>query len=1068
LDILSHADEILGDDTGPLHNNPSTLLADPELQTRPRVMQVIPRGLKALWVKLCEKHFARLIQADTADDHHARIQALRDILSNVRMALQIPADRSTQPYTQWLKSMRRELRKEIAELMGSAPSGRALSLSIAPPPTPTNNQQAANASPASAAIDADNTLTQQRELRAKADRRIKRAQSKINQGYVSKAFAALTSNGVHDFSAESVAAMRSLHPAKRLGEMPPMPPSTPRIAIDLEKLKEVIRHIDNGSSPGISGWSGAHAAQLIANDTCLRGIGVIVRLMLNREEAALALRNLLLAVPLADLRKGSNGKGHRPVTLGEIFYRITARYALTLTPESVIQSLFPAMQYGAVGQSSGQERALHLMRTARAMQPRGVTISIDSMNAFNTLYRTHIAKVLYSHPQLSHLWAIFDFAYGESSALIMYQRGEARAVLDSAEGVKQGDALGSFLFCLAIQPALQAASQASRLRCIIIAFVDDINVVGPLTNALTAFDSLRFQLGRIGLQLALPKCSALFNCAALEVSAADRARVRQAGIAITNEIVALGCCISEDGALIHKWAEGLLAEAETQAEQLLHPSMRVQHAMLLLRMSLAARMDYIMRVLPPEYSLPLLRGFDALLLRTFLRIAQIEAPADAVEHTRLVQRIQLPVSMGGLGIASKAAIAPIAWFASLVTAVTDVLSLCKGDIGVARRTRLHAEIVAAELEITATNPQYHLNLPDAMASSDDGPRRPSIWAAAAARLRNQRAERRAVAAPAAAAAPESIHQLPASHPATAGALVPPHLQRLLSAQYHRLCRERLLRRLHSDGRHSERASLLSASQRNSALWLTAMPRDTRFRLRDEEMIQALRLRLHLPPRDLSRLRATNCPCGAGDLERDPLHYHSCKLLKRGAITTRHDLVLHTLSAIAEELGVPRTIEPRPAFVVGDEGDLDGPERQRQRPDLMLITTNHSVAELLTDITIVNPAAESCLTLGAAQRALSAVKTRETRKESKYGHLVRDLRPGVREMKAFGMEVFGAFGPHADYVVKAVLKHAYRDDCDGHLPPLLEARTRLSIALQRGNARVALKGIEVLCGAHARP
>ena len=74
------------------------------------------------------------------------------------------------------------------------------------------------------------------------------------------------------------------------------------------------------------------------------------------------------------------------------------------------------------------------------------------------------------------------------------------------------------------------------------------------------------------------------------------------------------------------------------------------------------------------------------------------------------------------------------------------------------------------------------------------------------------------------------------------------------------------------------------------------------------------------------------------------------------------------------------------------------------------------------------------------------------------------------MKAFGMEIFGAFGPHADYVVKAVLKHAYRhpDDCDGQLPPLLEARTRLSIALQRGNARVALKGIQVLCGAHARP
>ena len=343
------------------------------------------------------------------------------------------------------------------------------------------------------------------------------------------------------------------------------------------------------------------------------------------------------------------------------------------------------------------------------------------------------------------------------------------------------------------------------------------------------------------------------------------------------------------------------------------------------------------------------------------------------------------------------------------------------------------------MEITVTNAQYHLDLPPGMPSCDVNPQRSSVWSLAAAKLRGDRAARRAV---------------PSANDVVTGceSIAPPHLQRVLSEQWHRRCKERLVRALFD--RPAERASLLSSSQRNTALWLTALPTEARLRLHDYEIRAALRMRLHLPPRELDTLRTTACPCG-GDLQRDPLHFHSCVLLKRTAVTVRHDLVLQTLSALAGELCIPHKVEPRPLYIVGE-----GAKQSRQKPDLLLVTANHRAAELLTDVAIVHPAAPSCVNTGLAERSLGAAKNRETRKQNKYGHLVRSEKRGVRELKAFVMESFGAFGPEADYVLKTMFKHAISDK-SGDTPQLTEARMFLAIALQRGNARIDRKGTEII-------
>jgi hypothetical protein len=261
-------------------------------------------------------------------------------------------------------------------------------------------------------------------------------------------------------------------------------------------------------------------------------------------------------------------------------------------------------------------------------------------------------------------------------------------------------------------------------------------------------------------------------------------------------------------------------------------------------------------------------------------------------------------------------------------------------------------------------------------------------------------------------------------------------------------------RRHLVDKPQERASLLSASQPHASLWLTALPTEPQFRLRNGEMRAALRLRLHLPPKDPHELRTTACPCGAGDLNVDALHFHSCEKLRRTAITKRHDLVLKAAAVTARELHVPYDVEPRPAYIAANSN-----QPSREKPDLRFIVPYHRVVELYSDVAVTHPAAPSYALHGAADHELHAAKRREAEKKHKYGHLAKQ---GVSEFQAFALETLGAWGPQADSVLKTLFKHSQHENEVDVQNQMHEARTRISVALQRGNALVHRAGIELIC------
>jgi hypothetical protein len=66
-------------------------------------------------------------------------------------------------------------------------------------------------------------------------------------------------------------------------------------------------------------------------------------------------------------------------------------------------------------------------------------------------------------------------------------------VIPSSEGLQEDDPLGAFLFCLALQPVLKEMSRGN-LNLQILAYMDDISIIGPQEDSLSAFEFLVTEL----------------------------------------------------------------------------------------------------------------------------------------------------------------------------------------------------------------------------------------------------------------------------------------------------------------------------------------------------------------------------------------------------------------------------------------------------------------------------------------------------------------------------------------------------------------------------------------------
>ncbi|XP_062517793.1 uncharacterized protein LOC134193028 [Corticium candelabrum] len=96
--------------------------------------------------------------------------------------------------------------------------------------------------------------------------------------------------------------------------------------------------------------------------------------------------------------------------------------------------------------------------------------------------------------------------YGHVSSLV-YTKGHSTVILQSQEGVHQGDPLGPSLFSITIQPLLSKV-QKQHPRVQTLAYLDDVFLIGSPEETVNAFQDLQCQFESTGLLVSKQKCEA--------------------------------------------------------------------------------------------------------------------------------------------------------------------------------------------------------------------------------------------------------------------------------------------------------------------------------------------------------------------------------------------------------------------------------------------------------------------------------------------------------------------------------------------------------------------------------
>ena len=165
------------------------------------------------------------------------------------------------------------------------------------------------------------------------------------------------------------------------------------------------------------------------------------------------------------------------------------------------------------GVKRGSEGTIHALRAFLTDNENTgfMLLKIDFKNAFNSVRRDcFLSYVKQGFPGAAPF--VYN-CYSTPSALFWQED-----ILDSAEGVQQGDPLGPFLFCLSISELVKKLKSKINVW-----YLDDGTIVGDIESVVNDFGTVVSEAAKLGLEVNPSKC----ECSILSQDPA----VRDAGFA---------------------------------------------------------------------------------------------------------------------------------------------------------------------------------------------------------------------------------------------------------------------------------------------------------------------------------------------------------------------------------------------------------------------------------------------------------------------------------------------------------------------------------------------------------
>ena len=332
----------------------------------------------------------------------------------------------------------------------------------------------------------------------------------------------------------------------------------------------------------------------------------------------------LIAIPK------SNGDV-RPIAIGESLRRLTAK-TICIQKKNSFAQFFSPLQHGVAVQG-GSALLVHHLQLLLDSHPDSVIVKTDIRNAINYLDRSCLLdETAKSFPDLyEHVFSLYS-----QSSPPMFQQGSSSFNLLSQQGVHQGDPLEPALFSIAIQPIL-AKVQELHSATQLLAYLDDVFVIGSHADVLLALDALKASLSAIGLHISMEKCELFGSTKICSLQRPEGIKVSSYGTTI------LGVAVGH----VEYIAENCLDFAksgQTLCDQFLSLE-DVQSGCLLLRYCHVAHMNHLIRSVNPEHVRSAVQAHNSLTKSTFIRLVQCPDPT-----SKQWLQATLPIRHGGYGL----------------------------------------------------------------------------------------------------------------------------------------------------------------------------------------------------------------------------------------------------------------------------------------------------------------------------------------------------------------------------------------------------------------------------------
>jgi hypothetical protein len=830
-------------------------------------------------------------------------------------------------------------------------------------------------------------------------KKAKRARAALRSGAgVGFAMRKIDNNGVAD-PADSVTleSIKATMPAAAPpdNKMPPLPEHYTIQADD--KFLSWLCKQPPGRAPGPSGWTTEMLVAIADDADCLRGIARLLQLI-DSAQLPNSIKDAVHARRLTPANKTPPMAGPMP---GNIRPIIVEEVFVRLAKKRAVAESKPSIMARlapielSFGIKGGNEKLVHLIREALATDL--MCVAIDIKNAFGTRSRNNMFDVLFGAPSLKRLWRVAWDTYRKP--VYQFATGSDgkmhRFALDT--GVGQGDPLG-LLYALSQVEDLRAVEQKTD-GIMVRSFQDNIYILGKPEACLEGFNRVQHILAPHGSIVEPRKCAAVWH--APEPLPDDvRAGFDRLNVPITRGLfVTLGAAITPRAATPER-----LAAARNEVK--LAASKNVQAIAVLNNKAFRAQEALtFLRYMGTPSAVYLARTTPPHL---FVDAAKaIDAEVEAVFAARV---LQMP-----------SRIVPAGKAATLMT-----LPMRLGGIGLLLLERIaHAAWLASLAEAA-----QFLHGQGFVLSS------PAIQQATAQLL---------LVAPAAAEHLPPIRD--GEHYPTVfqdyfmvmddkGKLVndPDGLQKRITRVLHDVIGDDLKADAHTsfDKRHLEAIRYPLASA-----WLRAPPTDKQTSLRDVELKLCMAFHLDLP---LAPVMPRFCACDTVLATRERSHLLTCKHQHGNGHIGRHDGVLGSIQASIVAAGGLARVQVK--HLAADQADRRVPDLEAMLDDTLS----------LADVAVITSVAKShCRQRDPMDMAAKA-------KHDKYQDMFGDEKAHA-DFVPLIFDAYGGFGKAARAFVQRVQACALNNGRRGATRVAATMVERIAFAIQRGNARTALLGLQ---------